>query len=331
MNRTSPTASAATAIVAAVILATAALVASAGAAFGQQPLVKVREAACVQGPKVVLGEIADPLSGLPPEQWERFSTAVLWDSPPADKGPVSLSRATLAALFKQHLGGFADALLLPGTLLLQGGGRVFRADELQRKVVEYLTPLSAQLGGEVVLRDFRLPDAFFVQSASGVLHLELARPLQPGRNGLRLVQTDAYNRKVRSSSASVFVDVWATVACAARPLNRREQIGPADVTFARKNLAYLRGPVWDGKGLGMRMTAPVGEGQVLYADALEPAPMVRKGDQVSLVFRGSAIHLDVPAQALSDGGYGQSIAVLNLATRRTVQARVLDERTVVVN
>jgi flagellar basal body P-ring formation protein FlgA len=330
MGRTLPIAPAAAGIVAAVLLAAAVFAASAGAAFAQ-PLVKVREAACVQGPKVILGEIADPLPGLPPEQWERFSAAVLWDSPAADKGPVSLSKATLSSMFKQHLGGFAEALLLPDTLLLQGGGMVFRGDELQRKVVEYLTPLSAQLGGEVVLRDFRLPGAVFVQGASGVLQLELARPLQPGRNGLRLVQSDAYNRKVRSASGSVFVDVWATVPCAARPLNRREQIGPEDVTFVRKNLAYLRGQVWDGKGLGMRMTAPVGEGQVLYADALEPAPMVRKGDQVSLVFKGSAIHLDVPAQALSDGGYGQSIAVLNLETRRTVQARVLDERTVVVN
>jgi flagellar basal body P-ring formation protein FlgA len=312
------------------LLAFAVLLAATDEVQGGQYLVKVRPAACVQGEKVLLGEIADPLPVLPRVQWERLAATVLWDSPPSGKGPVAIPQARLSGLFHHHLGPLGGAVLVPGTLQLQRGGSVLMGDELERKVVEFLTPSSRALGGEVSYRDFRLPASIFLQGGASIMEIQLSRGFQPGRNGLRLVLRDPYNQKERSFSGSVFVDVWATVACAARPLNRREAVGPAEVTFIRKNLAYLRGPVWDGKGLHMRMTAPVGDGQVLYADALEPMPLVRKGDKVSLVFQGSSIQLYVSAQALNDGGFGESIPVMNLETKRTVQARVHDAQTVVV-
>jgi flagellar basal body P-ring formation protein FlgA len=312
------------------LLAAAALFPSAGEVQAGKYLVKVREAACVQGERVLLGEIADPLPALPPGQWERMAASPLWDSPAEGRGQVAITRDRLSGLFRQHLGPLAGAVLLPDTLQLQRGGAVLHGDELERRVLEFLTPLSEGLGGEVSFRDFRLPATIFLRSTSSTMAVQLSRGLQPGRNGVRLVLTDAYGRQERSFSGSVFVDVWATVACAARPLNRRDVVGPADVTFRRKNLAYLRAPAWDGKSLHMRMTAPVGEGQVIYADTVEPIPLIRKGDRVNLVFNGSSIQLEVPAEALADGRFGERIEVVNMETRRTVQARIVDAQTVVV-
>jgi flagellar basal body P-ring formation protein FlgA len=312
------------------LLAFTVLLSSAFEASAGQFLVKVRQAACVQGERVLLGEIADPLPALPRENWERMAAAVLWDSPPKGRGPVVIPQVRLSILFKEHLGPVAGAVLLPDALQVQRGGAVLMSEGLERKVVEFLTPSSRGLGGEVSFRDFRLPSTIFLQDGSGTLEIHLSRGLQPGRNGLRFVVKNAYNQRERSLSGSVFVDVWAIVACAARPLNRREAVGPGEVTFMRKNLAYLRGPVWDGRGLSMRMTAPVGEGQVLYADTLEPMPLIQKGDRITLVFQGSSIQLHAPAQALTDGGVGERIAVMNMETKRTVQARIIDAQTAVV-
>jgi flagellar basal body P-ring formation protein FlgA len=312
------------------LLVLAVLLSTVSEAGAGQLLVKVRQAACVQGEKVLLGEIADPMPALPRENWERLAAAVLWDSPPRDRGPVVIPQARLSLLIKEHLGQFAEAVLLPDSLQLQRGGAVLFDDELERKVVEFLTPSSKGLGGEVFFRDFRLPATIFLQDEASTMEIQLSRGLQPGRNGLSLVVKNGYDQRERSFSGSVFVDVWATVACASRPLNRRDPVGPGEVTFMRKNLAYLRGPVWDGRGLRMRMTAPVGEGQVLYAAALEPMPMIQKGDLITLVFQGSSIQLHAPAQALTDGGFGESIAVMNMETKRTVKARILDAQTAVV-
>ena len=94
------------------------------------------------------------------------------------------------------------------------------------------------------------------------MRVELARKFTPGRIALRLELQDAAGRSVRRYSGSVFMDQWIAVLCAVHPLNRGERVNPAtDVSFLRKNMAYLREPVWDGKGSIWRVVRPVGTNQ----------------------------------------------------------------------
>ena len=93
------------------------------------------------------------------------------------------------------------------------------------------------------------------------------------------------------------------------------------ITSVRKNMAYLRSDVWDGRGGPCGLKSPIGELQVVYASSLEPLPEVRKGDTVTLVFEGSRIRLSTTAKALADGGRGETILVRNMQSGREVLAR----------
>jgi flagella basal body P-ring formation protein FlgA len=128
----------------------------------------------------------------------------------------------------------------------------------------------------------------------------------------------------------VFLDVWTEVAAAARPINRREALGPQMVTHVRKNLAYLSGDVWDGTGGPWQVKRPIGRDQVIYRSNLEPLPLVRRGETVRLVYEGENIRLETLAEALEDGGAGQAIAVMNLDSEREITATVRDSGTVYV-
>ena len=62
---------------------------------------------------------------------------------------------------------------------------------------------------------------------------------------------------------------------------------------------------------GRRLRRPVGAGEALAIDALAVAPVVRRGEQVTLLARAGAMEIRVAAVALSDGRPDEHIRVQN--------------------
>lgn len=290
----------------------------------------VKSAACVKGDHVLLGEIAEPVGSLPPAQWEQLAAKELWPSPPAGGRPAVMRRDVLEAALIQKLGDMGRLCILPNELALQRGGAVYLESDLSSLIVKTLTPMAQALGGELDFRDYKLPDYLFVARDYHRVSVELVSDLAPGRVSLKLLELTPTNETVRSVSASVFMDLWVGVPAAARPLNRGEVLTPDLVTHVRKNAAYLREAVWDGRGGPWRIRSAVGQQQVIYENSLEVLPVIARGDTVQLVFQGRNIRLEVSAEALADGGVGESIPVRNLQSQRQVLARVLNADTVQV-
>lgn len=290
----------------------------------------VQEAATTSGPNVLLGEIAGPHGSYSEEVWNKLAYKELWPAPPARSKPMMIQKNKLYGALRHYLGDPADRCVLSGSLAVQLGGDVLLQEELTKLVVNTLTPKLGKQNGTPELREYRIPEYIFLSDSGNELKIEVVGELDPGRLTLRMTELDFSGNEVRKYSGSVFMDVWAQVPAAARPLNRDEALGMQDVTFVRKNLAYLRGQVWDGKGGPWRVTSPVGTSQVIYMSSLEPLPVISRGDEVTLIFEGKHIQLEVPAEALADGGYGEVITVRNKQSEREVVARVKDHGTVTV-
>ena len=62
-------------------------------------------------------------------------------------------------------------------------------------------------------------------------------------------------------------------------------------------------------------------------DNLESVPVVGKGSKLTLQYSGKTVKLSAEAVALADGSPGQTIAVRNVHTGRTVQAVVTGDHT----
>ncbi|WP_457570520.1 flagellar basal body P-ring formation chaperone FlgA [Desulfovulcanus sp.] len=282
----------------------------------------------VHGKRVRFDEIAEPVGDWARGKWSELKEVLLWKM--SGQKVVIIPRQRLVRDLRYFLGDIVKVCFLPKQIVMKRAASVMGKEDLRREVVVFLTEKVKNIGEEMNLRDFRLPEAIFLQRDES-LRIELTSRLKPGRNSLRFLIGDALGNQMRSYSGSVFIDVWKTVPCAARPVNRKEVLGPSLIRFEKKNLAYVQGEIWDGRSGPWRVKSPVGEGQVFVLSNLEAVPVVNQGDRVTLKFQGRFVSLAVPAIVLEDGNLGQFVLVKNLQSKTKVLARVVDKNTVVVN
>ncbi|MBC18024.1 Flagella basal body P-ring formation protein FlgA [Pseudodesulfovibrio profundus] len=296
---------------------------------GQNWRLMVKSAACVQGPRVLLGEIADPLPGVDARTWATLSKHKLWKASDKRGRPVTVSRDKLHQVLKHYMGTMVNNLVLPSQLTVQTGGKVVDAEELRNRVVAFLTPRAKDLGGEVVFKDLNLPMHFFFDNEYDKLSINLTDTIKPGRNQIQLKAVSSEGKILSSKAGTVFLNVWKAVPVAAKPLNRNERVTKDKVTFMRVNLAY-KPELWDGTGGPWRMTRTLGRGQPFTATHLEPVPLIERGEKVTLVYKNDRIQLSIKAEALGEAGMGQQVGVRNLQSKRTVRGTVVGDNMVLV-
>ena len=73
---------------------------------------------------------------------------------------------------------------------------------------------------------------------------------------------------------------------------------------------------------GRRLRRPLSAGEALAIDALDVAPVVHRGEQVTLLARAGAMEIRVAAIALSDGRPEEHIRVQNPASQRVIEGVV---------
>ncbi len=289
----------------------------------------VREVATVSGERVLLKDIARPMQGMEQSAWQRYGGRELWSAPPEGRRQT-IFQDKLRKLLVSYLGSLAHSCVLPQRLILQRGGSVLREKEIVDTVKAFLRDRAASWDGEVRLRQIRLPKFILLSGQEDHIACEVSTRVEPGHNSVTLKVEGVRGETRRKLSGTVFLDLWKAVPCASRPLNKNDLLSGDEIGYQRKNLAYLPYEVWDGKGGPWRLTRSVGTGQVIYARNLEPMPMVCRGDELSLLFRGEMIRLQVPAQALEDGKAGETIKVRNLQSRKVVLAEITNDSQAVV-
>ena len=106
---------------------------------------------------------------------------------------------------------------------------------------------------------------------------------------------------------------------------------PALITTVRKNLAHISAQLWDGTGGPWMMVRAVGTEQPIFQADLALIPLVRRGSVVTLRYESASVTIETKAEAMSDGGAGETIQVRNLQSKRIIHAMVVDEQTVSVS
>lgn len=305
------------------------LPALASAAQGNGWQAMIRSEACVKGPDVLLGEIADPVNSIAQSQWKTLSGVKLWKAATRIGRPVTIDRDKLRKVLKHYLGDMADNLVLPSQMTVQTGGRVISGEDLKARVVAFLTPRAKALGGEVEFKNLQLPMHIFFPNSYDKLSISAAKDLKPGHNQVKLNGVTPDGRILSRRAGSVFLNVWKAVPVAAKPMNRFERVRREIVTFRRVNLAH-KPEVWDGTGGPWRMTRTLGRGQVFTRSHLELIPLIEKGEMVHLKFLGHKVQLTIKVESQGEGGMGQQVVVKNLQSNKKILATVISDDTVVV-
>jgi flagella basal body P-ring formation protein FlgA len=131
----------------------------------------------------------------------------------------------------------------------------------------------------------------------------------------------------------VAVEAETTVLVARRSLSRGEVPAAGDVDAVRRTVPGL-GLQFVARAAdisGRRLRLPVAAGQPIPVDALGAPMLVARGQQVTVISRGTAIAVRAGAVALENGGNGDRVRVRNAVSGRVVEGRVQPDGTVAAN
>ena len=290
---------------------------------------RVREATVAPSRMVTLGDIADPLGSMPPEEWRGLAAQELWPAPDEAGKPMQINKARLAAALRELLGPLADRCILPNSLVIQRGGAVLREDDLHALLVKNLTEPLRALPGAADLQDVRLPPYIFLAHPQQQVMLEPVK-LAPGRLSLRFAVLEMDGVVLRRVAATAFLNLWMEVPCAAKVLNRGDALTPDAVTFVRMNAAHMREIPWDGRGGPWQVQRGIAPNQPILQGDLLAQSMLRKGSVVNVVYEKGNVRMSVRAEVLSDAEPGATVAVRNLQSKKQIFATVIDNNTVMV-
>lgn len=137
-------------------------------------------------------------------------------------------------------------------------------------------------------------------------------------------------RPARTVWVAAEITVWSEVVIALRTLYRGEILDAGGVGVDRRRMKDVpRGAVLRVDDVvGKRVSRLVQAGSAVTSAAVEVPPVIRKGDWVTILAEGGSVRISAPGEARDEGAPGETIRVANRASKRTVQARVVDSRTV---
>jgi flagella basal body P-ring formation protein FlgA len=122
----------------------------------------------------------------------------------------------------------------------------------------------------------------------------------------------------------VTVQSQAEVLVARRALERDAELTAADFQLENRRVPGALGAyVTDiGALAGQRLRRPLTGGEPLSFEALAPAFLIHRGQQVVLIARAGGLEVRMAGIALADGRASESIRVQNLSSQRIVEGIV---------
>ncbi len=139
-------------------------------------------------------------------------------------------------------------------------------------------------------------------------------------------------REVKKELVTGYVDVLRDVVCVSRPLARHEVIQAKDLCVVRRSILQAgAAAVYDvGDVAGYRLLTSLRAGDMVKKDMIERAPILKKGDRITILAEKANLVITALGEALEPGREGEMIRVRNTGSRNAIHARVIDAPTVQV-
>jgi len=250
-------------------------------------------------------------------------------------GKIEMSRL-LGRIGRDWWRFWAATLVLAVALLMSAVGAgaeefALNPDSPEYKVRAALkSALTARIPDDparVVVSEIALPRGFALPEGARVKVRLPARDRMLGRMSFQLEVVAPPHHATYWASARV--EMLTEVVVARRTLGRGEVLAPDDLTTASMPLSRLPVGTVEHTGplLGQQMTKRVQPGQPVTDQMVEAAPVVFRGDRLTLLVRRPGLTVTAVGEAREDGAPDHVISVINMASRRTVRARVVDAQT----
>ena len=163
----------------------------------------------------------------------------------------------------------------------------------------------------------------------------VAEPLDRGTVGEVPLRVKALrgDRELARGLVVLRIRRFAQVVMLEADVHHGQAIGAGDVGLQRVELTSATQEAFHSldEAVGRVVIRDLAAGQVLTPGLAQPPADVRAGQSVTMVFRGGAVELTAPGEALSAGHAGEIIMVRRLADEQRVRTQVLGPGRVLVN
>lgn len=161
--------------------------------------------------------------------------------------------------------------------------------------------------------------------------LELAKIDYSAETGRFVVQVRLASGRLYGMQGKV--EDGMDVPVLTRALKAGDVVAPDDVMFVRMAASRVpRGSVGDAEKLvGFSARRQLRAGLPLRESDIQKPLVIRKGDAVMIVFRAPGIELTSRGKAMTEGGVGDTVAVVNAQSLKQIDAVVLGAGTVNVS
>jgi flagella basal body P-ring formation protein FlgA len=103
-------------------------------------------------------------------------------------------------------------------------------------------------------------------------------------------------------------------------LNTGDIVQAGDLSWSREAVAGADAPHDPDAVIGMAARRPVREGDAVSLRDISAPMVIRKDDVIAVSFAMNGLSLTLQAKALTDAAAGQSVSVMNPASRKVIQA-----------
>jgi len=131
----------------------------------------------------------------------------------------------------------------------------------------------------------------------------------------------------------VTLEVMGDVIVTRKPVGRYQVIEADDINVRTMDLARMPNNAITSleEVIGQRAKRTIGAQTVLSNSMIESPPLVQRGDIVAMIAESGGLKISTQGEARQRGGKGDRIKVMNLDSRKSIYARVVDRNTVKVD
>jgi flagella basal body P-ring formation protein FlgA len=140
-------------------------------------------------------------------------------------------------------------------------------------------------------------------------------------------------RVVRNAFYKMQLGVYDTVPVTAKQLSPADKVESDDVRWERRRLDSTLTTVVQSPEFfeGKKLRTTIQTGQALTEDLFIKAQIIKRGDEVVMVYEDNRIRVTTQGKSLAAGGIGDRVRILNVDSKKEVLAEIIDDKTVRVN
>lgn len=280
------------------------------AALGQ---VRLRSQTTVEGDVITLGDLFTGVDALAGQE--------VGPAPAPGRSAVYKTKH-LIAIARAHGLTWRPARSVSRAIVRRGGEIVDEAE-----IIELLRREFRREGavGQIRIRLNRLKDSVPRPQQGGTLRID---DLSHGSDGGRFsayIHSDRSDGNAQRWLLRGRVDFVARVPVAGRTIRKGQQITNADIKWMELSLRLLGSDVIEhpDQMVGLAAKRNIRQNRPFKRSDLRTPIMIAKGSMVRVTLNSGGLSLSGTGRALEDGSLGESIRIMNMQSKRALDAKVI--------